>query len=136
MRKVTAILYILFLSLCSFSTTKGSEATQAFLNDISNIFIAAEIDKYNYHLAKNIDIMLDDETAIYSKTQAQIVLKNYLQKISPKEFKVKYRSYTDKNEYLYLISAMKTAVGLQHIYLTLKWEQDSYKIIEIKIKPQ
>lgn len=134
--KVTIILYLILISLCSFNTVKGAEATQAFLNDISNIFISADIDKYHNHLAKNVDIMIDDETAIYSKTQAQIVLKNYLLKVSPKEFKVKYRSYTDKNEYLYLISGMKTAKGLQHIYLTLKWEQDSYKIIEIKIKPQ
>lgn len=121
--------------MSSFGATKGIEASQAFFNEISNIFIDANPEKYSYHLSKNVDIMLDNDAAIYSKTQAQIVLKNYLQKINPQEFKIKYRSYTDKNDFLYLISTLTASEGLYNIYITMRWESNSYKIIEIKFRP-
>ena len=129
MKQILVILFLIPLSLKSL-------CGQTFIEDLSKIIEQGDASVFSQYFDKNINISFDNSQAIYSRSQAQIVLKDFFEAEPVKYYKVNFRSHTDNNEVLYLVSTLKTTKSEYLVYLAFKFQNKKYILTELQFKRQ
>lgn len=124
--------------ICIFSTMMLGASTkviaQSFIEEITNAFTTGDAPILSKHFSNNLDIAFNKETGIYSRSQSEMIFRDFFSKEKPNSFEVKQRSYQNNNDLLYLISSYKSNKNKYLVFITLKWENNNYKIVEIHFK--
>ncbi len=126
------LLFILVFSIVSMGTMFG----QSFIEDLSKAFEQGNASAISQHFQKNLHISFNNSQSVYSKSQAQIILKDFFEAEQVKEYKVNLRSYTENNEVLYLISTLNTQKSEYLVYLAFKYQNNKYLLSEMQFKRQ
>ncbi len=80
-----------------------------------------------------VDLTYDNTQSTYSKIQAEMILRDFYLKHSPKNFNVDYLGNSPNNDAQYLIATLQTSTGKYRVYMYFR-NKDGKKIIkEIKI---
>ena len=102
--------------------------------------IAGLIKQGNVHelanfFAANVDISIIDESDVYSKTQAEIILKKFFTTNKPSSVKILHRVNSNPN-YNFAVLIVTTDKGVYRVALTMKGAGEALSIIEFRIEAE
>ena len=89
-----------------------------------------EIAKY---FGNSVDLSIPGNEGLYSKTQAQLILKTFFSKNPPSGFTVVHNGDSKNNSH-YSIGNLKTSKGTFRTYILYKEEDKKVTILELKIE--
>lgn len=110
----------------AYSQTDNSEGITTALKSGN----AKEISKY-FNSTINLKILTKED--VYSKAQAEIILKDFFSKNTPKGYTAKHTG-TSKNGAQYTIGQLSTSSGNFRTYYFVKKTGDTYLIQEFRIE--
>ena len=86
-------------------------------------------------LAANIEITMQDDENVYSKTQASLILDKFFAQNKPLSAKILHKVNSNTN-YLFGVLILNTSNGSYRIACTLKETEGSLKLIELRIEAE
>jgi len=84
------------------------------------------------HFDKNVELTLPDNEGIFSKTQAQQLMKNFFIKYEPDSFKLMHKGGSEKTA-MYAIGVLMTGKGKFRLYIFVKKVNGKYLIQQLKV---
>ena len=108
------------------------------LNDdvAENIASAIRIGNYKEltkYFNSTIDLALPEKEGVFSKTQAELIMKDFFFKNPPKSFLINNQG-TSKNGSLFFVGTLTTSTNTFRIYFLIKKNVDTYKIQQLQIE--
>lgn len=91
-----------------------------------------DISKY---FSETIDLKILDKEDVYSKQQAELILKDFFAKNMVKKYTVVHKSVA-KNDTQYTIGSLETAKGKYRIYFLLKKSKEKMFIQQFRIEQE
>lgn len=85
------------------------------------------------HFANTIELIINEEEDIYSRSQAEIILRDFFSKNSPK--KCEQVHLINKPNSIWYVFNLQTNSGVFRTILDVKIESSNYIITSIKIEP-
>jgi len=85
------------------------------------------------YFGNSIDLSIPGNEGVYSKTQAEIILKAFFLKNKPSDFKVVHNG-DSKNSSHYSIGNLTTSKGTYRTYILHKEQNKKVTILELKIE--
>lgn len=105
--------------------------------DVSNLIAdairtgkASEVSKY---FGENVDLKIIDKEDVYSKVQAELILKDFFTKHTPKTFTVNHNGIS-KNGAKFTIGKLVTSAGTYKVSYLLKKEGEKFVIQQFRIE--
>lgn len=126
MKKIIYIFLALLIPLFAFRADTASEIDGAIKSGNSKSVAA--------YFADNVDLKILNDEDVYSKAQAEMILKDFFAKHAVKSFSVLHNSV--KNDSKYCIGALETANGKYRLYYLLKKTGDKMLIHQFRIETE
>jgi hypothetical protein len=122
---------ILAIFMFMFAYAFAQDNTNAIATAIRSAN-AKDISKY---FTDDVDMKIIDKEDVYSKAQAELILKNFFAKHPVKSFTVKHTSAPNaKNGSQYVIGTLETANGKFRTYFLLKTSGTQQQIQQFRIE--
>lgn len=83
---------------------------------------------------QNVELILFNEENVYSKAQAELILKDFFSKNIPSDFTVLHQGGKDGAKYA--IGSVKTSTGNFRVYFLLKIKSDQPYIHQLRIEKE
>ena len=122
----TLIFLVLFLSITG--RTLAADLPSGIINSLKT-GNSKELSKY---FNTNIDLTIKEKQDIYSKTQAEIILKEFFSKNVPTNFTVIHQGGKEGSQYV--IGNLATSTGTFRITLALKSQDNTLLIQQLRIE--
>jgi hypothetical protein len=104
------------------------------VNDVSTQFRAGNAKEVARYFAATVDLSISDEADVYSKAQAEQILRDFLSKHAPQSSSVVHLINTNPNYQIGIIS-VGTRNGKFRITVTFKKTSGVFLITELRIDP-
>lgn len=93
---------------------------------------AAEIASY---FGSNVELTILEEEDVYSKAQAEVIVRNFFKGHIPKDFSILHQG-ASKEDSKYLIGSLVTSNGNYRCYFLLKNQDGKFSIQQLRIEPE
>lgn len=123
-------LFFLFLVSTTVFSSNATTVPEIIINAIKT-GNAKELAKF---FNQNIELVILTEENVYSKTQAELIIKDFFSKNIPSDFTVLHQG--GKEGAQYAIGSVKTSTGNFRIYFLLKFKNDQPFIHQLKIEKE
>ncbi len=123
----TPLFIMLFLSVQAFTLGAGT------LEDIAAALQVGNARELAKHFDSNVDITVYNKEEMYSKTQAEMVIKDFFSKHSPVSFKVIHKGASSQGSE-YAIGTLVTSSGSFRTYIYIKQKGSAYLVQEIRFE--
>lgn len=127
--QVFVILSIAILS-SAFKPWAGPE--QDLFNELSNNFKQGNVKEIAKYFANTVDVTLPNSEDQYSKSQAEIVLKNFFTQHPPSSFNLEHQGASNNGKYM--VGSLVTGKGTFKVYVFVKDIGGQKSISELKIE--
>ena len=107
--------------------------TMEVVDDIANAIRSGNPKSISAYFIDNIDLKVIDQEDVYSKQQAEMILKNFFTKHPVKAFSMAHKS-VEKNGSQYIIGTLETTNGKFRIYFLIKTTGAKTLIQQFKIE--
>ena len=125
--------FVISLFLINFSFGKSIIATeQELFTELSNNFKSGNVKEIAKYFAITIYITLPTSEDQYSKSQAEIVLKNFFEGHSPSAFTLEHQGASNNGKYM--VGSLVTSKGTFKVYVFVKDIGGKKSISELKIE--
>lgn len=104
------------------------------LDDITVSFKSADHRMLAKHFSGKIEINLLDQSSVYSKTQAEMVMKDFFSKFEPYDFKILYKNNPSNEQVRFTIGQLETSAGRFRIFFILKSIDNQLYIQEMRFE--
>jgi hypothetical protein len=128
MKKNFVALLIVFVTVSAFT----------FLDTTNDIAAAIKAGNYKTiagYFNANVELNMPGNEGMYSKAQAESILKDFFSKNSPKNYTPKHDGQSNDGSQ-YSIGVLETSGGTYRTYFFLKKQPDGFKIKEFRIETQ
>jgi len=122
------------LLLSSFTTYTSGKTTGMEMEDIVVALKSGNATNLSRYFDNRIDLTLPDKSDNYSRTQAEMILRNFFTNAAVRNFEIKYKG--DNNGARYCIGTLKTKSGDYRTRLFMKNKGDKQVVQEIAFEPQ
>lgn len=102
-------------------------------DDIANAIRSGNSKELSKYFGDNIELKILDFEEIYSKAQAELIIKDFFKKHTVESFFLSHRS-TPKNDAMYAIGTLQTNKGKFRTYFFIKKLNNKYVIQEFRIE--
>jgi len=120
------------LTILSFFIMLAAANAQA-LEDVTNGIRTGNVTAIAKFFDNNVVITISSNQSIYSKAQAEIVLKDFFAKNQVKEFTVKQGGPSGQNA-KYAVGSLETTNGVYQVYLVMKLKDEAYVLREVRFE--
>lgn len=103
------------------------------LEDVTNGIRNSNVTAVAKFFDNNVVITISNNQSIYSKAQAEIVLKDFFAKNQVKDFTVKQGGPSGQNA-KYAVGTLQTTNGIYQVYLVMKLKDEAYVLREIRFE--
>jgi hypothetical protein len=125
----------LALLITSILLWGGSVIAQPQLEDVMQALNSGDLENMVKYFDNVVDITLNNDQSTYSKTQAEMVIRNFLAKNSAKSFQVKYKGNVSSDSSYFIIGELKNnAHGTYKVYFFFKQKGKFHFIQKIKFE--
>ena len=107
--------------------------TPSISNDLSNAIKSGNSQKVASFFGKSVDLSTPDDEGVYSKMQAQLILKTFFLKNKPTDFKVVHNGNSKNNSH-YSIGNLTTASKKFRVYILYTKKESVTTVLEFKIE--
>jgi Domain of unknown function (DUF4783) len=129
----SVILLALFFSCCC-PWGKAQETvtpTMEVINAIKDNHVS-EMMKY---FDARVPVTIDNNQAVYSRNQAEVVLRDFFERNNPRDIVVKENGATNDNS-KFAICTFSCANGSYNVYILLRLKDKHYKLQEIRLNKE
>ena len=117
---------------CSFGTNAFSD----IFTDISNAIRSGEAKAITNFCGNTVNLTILNQEDVYSKTQAEQVLKSFFSKNTPRSFTIVHRGGSKEGS-KYAIGSMVTSQGVKfRVYLLFKLTSSGETLQEIRFEKE
>ena len=95
-------------------------SAQNFANFIPTAIESASIKDISRHFDKRVQVSIDRESGSYSTTQAEIIIKNFLDELGRREYRLLHSASENGGETKILIGEIKSAKGSYKTYIYIR----------------
>lgn len=125
---------LLFLTIL-FTSFSSRIAIQSDIIDVlSGHFKAGNSKEIAVHFSSSVELIIIDEEDIYSKAQAEQILRNFFTKYSPVKSSVVHLINANPN-FRFGIISLQTKNGKFRVSITMKKSNNAFFITELRIEP-
>lgn len=125
---------LLFLTLL-FTSLSSSIAMQSdIIDNLSAHFKAGNAKEIASSFASSVDLIIIDEEDVYSKAQAEQILRNFFTKYAPQKSAVIHLINANPN-FRFGILSLQTKNGKFRVSITMKKSNNAFFITELRIEP-
>jgi hypothetical protein len=124
---VKLYIVLLFLSFKAFSASDITEEITAAIKSGNSKALSA-------FFTDNVDLKVLAQEDVYSKAQAELIIKDFFAKHPVKSFSIEHKS--TKNESQFAIGKLETSNGKFRVYFLLKKPAGKLKIQQFRIEPE
>src|SRR6185295_452443 len=103
------------------------------IDDIAGAIRTGNPKSISSYFIENVDLKVIDQEDVYSKQQAEMILKNFFTKHPVKTFSIAHKS-VEKNGSQYIIGTLETANGKFRTYFLIKTTGGKTLIQQFKIE--
>ena len=126
----TIKIFVLFLLL----STAGK--AMDIYDDIANAIRSGDSKQIAYYFSNNVDLTILNQEDVYSKAQAELIVKDFLGKNSPKTFAILHKG-SSKEGTLYAIGNLSTLNGkMFRVSFFVKMTSGKYLLQELRFETQ
>ena len=126
----------LVLLLCVFSTVSGhtdpSKTEQEIFTELASSFRSGNVKEIAKYFGASVDVVLPSSDDQYSKSQAEIVLKNFFDSNTPTAFNIEHQGAGGNGKYM--VGKLSTSRGNFKVYVFIKDSGGQKTISELKIE--
>ncbi len=126
--KLSAVLGSIVLFLCWANPGDISE-------DIAAAFRSGEAKQVSKYMGAQVDIVIGEKEEVYSRSQAELILKDFFTKNPPKSFNVVHNGVS-KNGSKFAIGKLVTGKGSFKVTWFIKKENNVFYIHQLRIEPE
>jgi hypothetical protein len=126
------LVVMMVLIFSGYSFTKSSVSVQDIFNELSNSFRSGNVKEIAKYFAGTVDVTLPSSEDQYSKSQAEIVLKNFFSSHTPSAFAVEHQGASNNGKYM--VGMLTTSKGNFKVYVFVKDVGGQKSISELKIE--
>lgn len=112
----------------------GSVLAQPQVDEVYRTLNAGEVANVVKYFDNIVDITIKDEQSTYSKSQAEMVLRNFIAKNPVQSFTLKHKGNAASDNTTYLIGELKTTRGSFRVYLSFKQKGKNYLLQRLKFE--
>lgn len=102
-------------------------------NDLTNAIKSGNSQKVATFFGKSVDLSTPNDEGVYSKMQAQLILKTFFLKNKPTDFKVVHNGDSKNNSH-YSIGNLTTLKAKFRVYILYTKEDNKTTVLELKIE--
>ena len=102
--------------------------------DISNAIKSGNSKAIAAYFADNVDLKILTQEDVYSKSQAELIIKDFFSKHPVKSFKIVHSS--SKNDSQFAIGSLETSTGKFRVYFLLKKSAAKQLIQQFRIETE
>lgn len=124
MKFITIIYFLTTISLGSFADIN---------DDIANAIRSGNSKELSKFFGENVELKLFDLEDIYSKAQAELIIKDFFKKHTVESFFISHKS-TPKNDSMYAIGTLQTTQGKFRTYFFIKKLNNKLVIQQFRIE--
>ncbi|WP_026898659.1 DUF4783 domain-containing protein [Daejeonella oryzae] len=124
--------YLLLFSFCLISTVKAQDA-DVTVKEVTGYLKSSNTAELAKNFASTIELIILSEEDVYSKIQAEIILKDFFSKHQPISAKVIHLLDSNPN-YRFAVVSLKTENGNFRISYSLKDTGGQYLITDMRIE--
>jgi hypothetical protein len=103
------------------------------LEDVTNGIRSGNATAVSRYFDNNVAITISNNQSVYSKAQAEIVLKDFFTRNQVRDFTVKQGGPSGENAQ-YAVGVLTTSNGIYQIYLIMKLKDNAYVLREIRFE--
>ena len=127
------IVLLAFLVVMSFS---NSFAQSEFVDDVTVAFKTADQRLLSKYFGNKIEITLLDQSNVFSKSQAELVMKDFFSKYDPTDFQILYKNNPTNDAARFAIGQLETKSGKFRIYFILKSIDSNVYLQEMRFEQE
>lgn len=127
------LVIIIFLCASIFLMPAQANAQENPIGSISIAMRAGDAGAISRYLDNVVDITINSNQSTYSRTQAEMILKDFFNKNTPKAFEVE-RSGNAQSSGVFNIGYLTTGNGRYRVYIFLKEKENRSLIQEIRFE--
>ncbi len=131
MKKKLFIIPVVQFMLITFIVTVNANTIP---KDIVTCFKTGNAEMLSTFFYKNIELQILDDENVYSKTQAEQIVKRFFQQNKPVDFEIRHQSGKDGSEYA--IGILHTNKANFRVYFLIKTQEDKQYIHQLSIKKE
>jgi len=134
MNKTIYIIFALKLLIISHSTVVYSQ-TESLTQEVSQAVRAGNARDLAAFFGQNIDLTLPDSEGTFSKSQAEVIIRNFFSRNTPTSFTVSHQG-TSRDGSAYAIGIMQTRQGVNYrVYFLLKKVSETHQLHQLQFEP-
>ena len=118
---------------CSFSSFKTGSATGMEMEDIVVALKSGNATNLSRYFDTRIDLTLPNKSDNYSRTQAEMILRDFFSNNGVRNFEIKYKG--ENNGSRYCVGTLKTKGGDYRTRLFIKSKGDKQVLQELAFQP-
>ena len=103
------------------------------IDDVATAIRSGNVNQLSAYLDNRVDITLPDKTDTYSKTQAEMVIRDFFSNNGVQNFQVKHKGENAGSEFC--IGVLKTRNGDYKTVLFMKLKGDKQLLQELRFQP-
>jgi hypothetical protein len=108
---------------------------QPKMDDVVNVLNNSSVENVVKYFDNVVDVTLNNNQSTYSKSQAEMVIKNFFTKNAVTSFRIKYKGNDAYDSSFYLIGDLKTkGHGIFRVYMFFKYKSNNHFLQEMKIE--
>ncbi len=127
--KTKSIFIILFFIISNVAFSAD------IIDDIATAIRSGNPKSISNYFIENVDLKLIDKEDVYSKQQAQMILKDFFAKHPVKSYNIAHKS-EPKNGSQYVIGTLETTNGKFRVYFLIKTTGAQTLIQQFRIEPE
>ena len=129
MLKRPLLIIVLLFSLLSAGWAQGKPAEA-----IGSALKTGDASGISRHFGPSVDITINNSTSTYSKTQGELVLRDFFSKNSVRDFDVQHSGNSSGGPATFTIGYLNTGSGRYKVYMWLRPKDGGYVLKEIRFE--
>ena len=103
--------------------------------DVANAIKTGNANEVSKHFSDNVDLKIIDKEEVYSKSQAELIIKDFFAKHNVKSFNILHKSATNGDSQ-YTIGSLETSAGKFRVYYLMKKAVDKLLVSQFRIESE
>ena len=132
MKKIKQRLLLIWLLV--LLTWSSALAQSGVLNSITAAMKNGDVGGITRFMDTVVDITINNNQSTYSKTQAEMVLRDFFGKNAPRGFNIEHTGNSADQTSFYSIGYLTTTTGRYRIYIFLKQKDNNFILQELKFE--
>ncbi|WP_106568806.1 DUF4783 domain-containing protein [Cecembia rubra] len=123
---------ILFFIVFTYGQAKSINAQNNSIEEIVTVFQSGSSRELARFFAQGIDININGNQGDYSKSQAEVVMRDFFKKFPPMDFQLLHKG-NNSDQIIYYIGNYKSEETVFKVFIRGRKEQNEFKVYSLDI---